>query len=368
MGVTAYALNDALAAKLWSKSLSVEATKALDIAPLFGESAKSVIQIKTETQKGVGDKVTFGLRMQLSGNGFTSSDRAEGNGEQLSTNSDAITIDELGNVVGIRSKFTIDQQRVPFNLRDEARDGLVDWFQLRTSVSFFNHACGYTAANSVSPLDGSGGVKFTANNLVTAPTRVIRPNQRANDGLLVAGDILTLSQIDAAVEIAKTGGAAGAPKMRPVKVEGMGEMWVMYIHPTQTTQLRTNTAQGQWFDIQKAAMQGGEITKNPIFDGALGVYNNVVLRESQQVTMGVAADGRTIIPTVRRAVLLGAQACTAAFGKGGSPEKFRWNEELYDHKRELEVSGWAIWGLKKTTFNGVDFAVIVIPTYAVNAG
>ncbi|SFV11689.1 MULTISPECIES: N4-gp56 family major capsid protein [unclassified Methylobacterium] len=367
MGVTAYALNDALAAKLWSKSLSVEATKALDIAPLFGESAKSVIQIKTETQKGVGDKVTFGLRMQLAGNGFTSSDRAEGNGEQLSTMSDAITIDELGNVVGIRSKFTIDQQRVPFNLRDEAKDGLSDWFQLRTSVSFFNHACGFTPANVVQ-VDGSGGVKFTGNNVVTAATRVIRPNGKANDGALGAGDGLTLAQIDAAVEIAKTGGAAGAPKMRPVKIDGMGEMWVMYIHPTQVTQLRINAGAGQWLDIQKAAMQGGEITKNPIFDGSLGVYNNVILRESQQVTLGVAPDGKTILPNVRRAVLLGAQAVTAAFGKGGGPEKFRWNEELYDHKRELEVSAWAIWGIKKTTYNGVDFAVIVIPTYAVNAG
>lgn len=367
MGITSYGLNDALAVKLWSKSLAAEATKALDIAPLFGESAGSIIQVKTETQKGVGDSVTFGLRMQLSGNGFSSSDRAEGNGEQLTTNSDKIVIDELGNVVGIRSKNTIDQQRVPFNLREEAKDGLVDWFQLRTSVSFFNHACGFTAANVVQA-DGSGGAKFTGNNVVTASTRVIRPNARANDGLLVAGDILTLDQIDAAVEIAKTGGAAGDVKMRPVKVKGMGEMWVMYIHPTQVTQLRRNTTAGQWFDIQKAALQGGEITKNPIFDGALGVYNNVVLRESQQVTMGVAADGKTIIPTVRRAVLLGAQAATAAFGKGGGEGKYRWNEELYDHKRELEVSAWAIWGIKKTTFNGRDFAAIVIPTYAVNAG
>ncbi|MFK5600252.1 N4-gp56 family major capsid protein [Methylobacterium sp. HMF5984] len=367
MGTTTYGLNDALAAKLWSMKLSTEATKALDIGPLFGESAKSVIQVKTETQKGTGDKVTFGLRMQLSGNGFTSSDRAEGNGEQLTTNSDAITIDELGNVVGIRSKNTIDSQRVPFNLRDEAKDGLVDWFQLRTSVTFFNHVCGYTPANFVQ-VDGSGGAKFTGNNVVTAATRVIRPNARANDGALVAGDILTLDQIDAAVEIAKTGGNAGGVKMRPITIDGMDECWVMYLHPTQVTQLRRNTAAGQWFDIQKAALQGGEITKNAIFNGSVGMYNKVILRESQQVTYGVAADGKTIIPTVRRAVLMGAQAATAAFGKSGGPTKYRWNEELYDHKRELEVSAWAIWGLKKTTFNGADFAAIVIPTYAVNAG
>ncbi|WP_430912879.1 N4-gp56 family major capsid protein [Methylobacterium sp. sgz302541] len=367
MAVTTYGLNDAMAAKIWSKKLATEAPKSLDIAPLFGESAKSIIHVKTETQKGTGDKVTFGLRMQLSGNGFTSSDRAEGNGEQLTTNSDAITIDELGNVVGIRSKNTIDSQRVPFNLRDEAHDGLVDWFQLRTSVTFFNHVCGFTAANVIA-VDGSGGVKFTGNNVVSAATRILRPNARANDGLLVAGDIMTLDLIDKAVEIAKTGGNAGDVKMRPADTGGMGEMWVMYLHPTQVTQLRTNTSAGQWLDIQKAAMQGGEVTKNPIFSGALGVYNNVILRESQQVTNGVGTDGKTILPTVRRAVLLGAQAATAAFGKGGGENKYRWNEELYDHKRELEVSAWAIWGLKKTTYNGRDFAAIVIPTYAVNAG
>ena len=72
MSVTSYGLNDALAVKLWSKKLATEATKALDIAPLFGEGDKSVIQVKTETQKGVGDKITFGLRMQLNGAGFTS--------------------------------------------------------------------------------------------------------------------------------------------------------------------------------------------------------------------------------------------------------------------------------------------------------
>jgi len=32
--------------------------------------------------------------------------------------------------------------------------------------------------------------------------------------------------------------------------------------------MRTNTSTGQWLDIQKSAMQGGEINDNPIFDGA----------------------------------------------------------------------------------------------------
>lgn len=364
MGTTSYGVNDALAVKLWSKKLAVEANKATDIAPLFGESDNSVIQVKTETQKGTGDKITFGLRMQLNGDGFTSSDEAEGNGEQLATNSDAVTIEELGHVVGVKSKNTIDAQRVPFDMREQARSGLADWFKLRKTVSFFNHACGFTPVNA---LPGSAALKYAANNPVTAATRILRPNARANDAALVAGDVLTLSAIDAMVEIAKTGGNAGAVMMRPVEIDGM-KVYVLYVHSTQVTQLRTNAGTGQWLDIQKAAMQGGEITKNPIFTGALGMYNGVVIRESQQVTPGVSTDGKTAVANTRRAVLMGAQAATVAFGKGGGADKYRWNEELYDHKRNLEVSAWAIWGMKKTTYGGQDFSAIVYPTYAVNAG
>lgn len=37
-------------------------------------------------------------------------------------------------VAGVKSDRTIDQQRVPFDLRAEARDGLADWYGKRLSV------------------------------------------------------------------------------------------------------------------------------------------------------------------------------------------------------------------------------------------
>ncbi|MGA4550578.1 N4-gp56 family major capsid protein [Methylorubrum aminovorans] len=360
MTYTAFAQNDPMAVKLWSKKLAVEANKSIDIDPLIGTSDASVIQEKEETKKGNGDQVTFGLRMQLKGAGFSSSDVAEGNGEQLGTNSDKVTIDELGHVVGVKSENTIDQQRVPFNLREQARSGLADWFQTRKTVSFFNHVCGFTPANA-NPF----GKKFTANNPVTAPSQgsILRPNGRANDAALVAGDIFTLDLIDKAVELAKTGGQGKKVMIRPVVVNGK-KFYILYLASEQVTSLRTNTAAGQWLDIQKAAMAGMESSKSPIFSGALGEYNGVILREAQDITQGVSADGSTAVPLTRRAVLLGAQAATIAYGKAGGDTRYRWNEELLDHKRNLEVSAWAIWGLKKTTYNGDDFGTVVIPTYA----
>ncbi len=352
MATTNFGLNDALAVKLWSKTLDVEALKYTEIAPLIGEDANSIIQRKTETQKGAGDKVTYGLRMQLSGDGFTENETAEGNGESLTIYSDAVVINELGHVVGVKSQHTIDAQRVPFDLRAEARDGLADWYAKRMSVSFFNQVCGYTAESRA---------KYTGLQATMPPSagRVLRQGSRTADENLTSSDTFNINLIDKAKEMAET----ASPKIRPIRI-GTQEKYVIYLHPYQVTDLRTTTATGQWLDIQKAAMTGGEITRNPIYTGALGEYNNVVIRSAFDVTPGVNSTTGQSIGTVRRAVFLGAQACMMSFGQKNSPSKYRWNEELFDHKRRLEVSAWSIWGLKKAQFNAVDFGTVVVGTYA----
>lgn len=366
MAYTSFPVNDALAVKLWSKTLDNEALKYTDIGPLIGDGPNAIIHRKTETSKGPGDQVTYGLRMQLSGAGFTENQLAEGNGESLTIYSDAIRINELGHVVGVKNGNTIDAQRVPFNLREEARDGLADWYAKRFSVAFFNQVCGFTLQNDV---------RYTGLNAVVAPSasRIIRQSQRASDDLLIATDTFTINLIDKAKEMAIT----ATPKIRPIAIGGgrtdngrrdynatLTDKYVMYMHPYQVTDLRTSTSTGQWLDITKAAMMGGKITGNPIYTGAIGEYNGVVLRSSYDVTNGISAGG-VVVPTVNRAVLLGGQACMMAFGQKDSPGKYRWNEELFDHKRRLEVSAWTIHGIKKTQYNSVDYGTVVVSTYSV---
>ncbi len=363
MATTSFGVNDALAVKLWSKKLDHEALKFTDIGPLIGTDPGSIIQLKTETSKGKGDQVTYGLRMQLAGAGFTENQLAEGNGESLTTYSDALLINELGHVVGVKSEDTIDQQRVNFNLRDEAKMGLSDWYAKRYSVAFFNQVCGYTLQSDV---------RFTGLNATIAPSssRIIRQSTRASDDLLVAGDTFTIDLIDKAKEAAIT----ATPKIRPINVVGMTQgkrdynktltdKYVMYMHPYQITDMRRNTSTGQWLDLTKAA-DTGRGYGGKIYTGAIGEYNGVILRSSFDVTNGISAGG-VLVSTVNRAVLLGGQACAMAFGQKNSMNKYRWNEELFDHKRRLEVSAWTIHGLKKIQFNSVDYGTVVVSTYSV---
>lgn len=362
MAYTSFAVNDAYAIKLWSKMLAVAEREALDIAPLMGSDDNSIIQMKTETSKGSGDQVTFGLRARLTGAGLTENETAEGNAESLSIYSDAVLINELGHNVGVKSQNTIDAQRVPFDLRMQARDGLGEWWADRKSVTFFNQVCGYTPANTVS---STSGPKFTGLNTVVAPSsgrRIVAGSGSADENI-TSSDIFTLDLIDAAVEMAKV----GSNMVRPIRIGGQPK-YVIYLHPYQVTSLRTNSATGQWLDIQKAAMMGGQVTNNPIYSGALGEYNGVIIRQSQDVTQGVSGASGAAITTVRRAVLLGAQAAVVGYGQANyGPMKYRWNEELLDHKRKLEVSAWSIWGMKKVRFNSADFGTVVVSTYATAA-
>jgi hypothetical protein len=126
--------------------------------------------------------------------------------------------------------------------------------------------------------------------------------------------------------------------------------------------LRTNTNTGAWLDIQKAAMQGGEIEENPIFTGALGVYNGVVLHEWTRLPGG-SDKPVSFNSIVRRNVFAGAQAAAFAWGQGYSSEP-KYVEDYFDYERQFGVSVQTIAGCKKLRFNSIDFATIVISSAA----
>jgi len=347
MALTSYGVNAPEAVKLWSKTLAREALKATWIGKFIGEGSDALLQERNDFKKSAGDRLTTTLRMQLTGDGVLGDGTLEGNEERLTTYTDNLLIDQLRHAVRSAGKMT--EQRIPWSIREEAKDGLVDWWAGRMDTAFFNQLCGFTPQTDL---------RYTGNNAVLAPTNVIRPNSRANDQSLVAGDEMTLQLIDTAVAAAKL----STPVLRPLKINGE-DKYVLFLHTNQATQLRTNTATGQWLDIQKAALAGGIGARSPIYTGALGEYNGVVLHESTRVTFGVnGATGAAEIDT-RRAVLCGAQAGIIGFGGGMSYGGWDWNEELFDYGNQLGVEAGAIFGLKATRYNSADFSKIGIHTF-----
>lgn len=351
MATTSFGVNDALAVKLWSKELAVEALKKTYFANFIGSGASSLIQLKTETSKGAGDKITYGLRMQASGDGVLGDGVLEGNEESLTTYSDAVLIDQLrhAHVTGGR----VSEQRVPFDLRQECKDSLSDWWANRMDFAFANQICGNT---------GVADTRYTGNQAAIAPSsgNIVYPAAARNsEATINSSDTFTLTMIDKAVEKART----LTPMIRPLKING-SDYYVAFLHDYQVTSLRTNTSTGQWLDIQKSVLTGGQIDDNPILTGALGQYNGVLLYRWNRIPVAPssAAAGAG---NVRRAVLCGAQAAMLAFGQDNGPSKFTWVEKLFDYDNRFGVAAGTIFGLKKTVFNSADFATVLMPTYAV---
>ena len=338
MATTSYPLNHPMAVKHWSGDLFKEALKKTYAMRFMGTSSGSLCQVRNET-KSEGDRIRIGLRMQLTGAGIQGDGTLEGNEEALSVYHDDVYIDQLRHAV--RSSGKMSEQRVPFTVRNEARDGLADWWADRFDDAFFNQLCGNTAV---------ADVRLTGMQAAVAPSNVQLTGTSSASDTVIFG----LRHIDYATEIAKE---ATLP-VRPIKAGG--DNYCVFMHTYQATDLRAAFAAGDWGDVQKAAITGGETSKNPIFTGALGVYGGSILHESTRIPTGASTSHR-------RAILCGAQAAAVAFGGSSSVgTKFSWVEELFDYENQLGVAGGSIFGLKKLQFDSNDFGVVTIPTYAVS--
>lgn len=354
MAQTAYGVNAPEARKAWEKAVAIETLDKTYIGQFIGKDDNSLIQEKGDMKKDKGDKVTFTLRMQLTGRGVQGDAVLKGNEEALTTYTDSVLIDQRRHAASAGGRMS--RQRVPWDVRMQCSNALSDWAADLMDQSFFNQVCGVT---------NEGDTLYTGNNAATAPSRIIRPNSLTTDQAVQADNTATFTTalIDR-VKVKATANATGTPNIRPIKINGR-DHYVMFLHPFQVYQLRQSAATaGSWADIQKASIQGGETTGNPIFTGALGMWNNVVLHESNRIPYGIHGSTGANQTSTRRAVFCGAQAGALAFGQGFSFEKFDWVEELDDYENQLGVGGGAIFGLKKTVFNSVDFGTVVATTYS----
>lgn len=217
----------------------------------------------------------------------------------------------------------------------------------------------------------AAGYSGFANNPLVAPDNYHKIIQGGKTKSTLAattngagGDAMTLSSIDQALARASVmgGGTTGIPAIEPCMIEGE-EHYVCVMHPFQEYAIRTNASTGQWLDIQKAAA-AAEGRNNPIFKGALGMYNNVVLHKHKAVVRFNDYGGAGNVPAAR-ALFMGRQAGVVAFGSPGTDLRFDWHEESRDNGNQAVITTSSIFGVKKTSFRtddhgSLDFGVIAI--------
>lgn len=353
-------VQDALVKKLWSKALWAEAQTENYFAQFTGKLVPSLDKMNVEgfnniicqmddLTKDSGDAITVPLVMKLVGAGVTGDNTLEGNEEKMTLYDWQIIVEQYRHAVRLKGKKA--EQDSAVSLRPTAKALLKTWLAEKRDTKMFD-------ALSYAPTSGRH---------------------------LYAGDATSLAELEASdtmsttlISKAKLKAGFCSPKIRPVIIKGK-KWFVMLVSPFQANALKNEDT---FVNAQKDALPRG--VDHPIFTGALGAWDGVVIHEHENVwyraiggstesgtTTGLWEDewlhtatgsdltGTTVIGNgaIARALFLGAQAGVYAYAQ--LPD---WVEEVFDYKNKWGYATSIIFEAGKPKFNGEDYGVIAVDT------
>lgn len=373
MAQTVIPVGDPKAVKKYSAFLALDTPKKSYWTRRFmgvGETASMPVQQLNELENDAGEQISFDLTMQLTMQPIEGDDVLENKEEGLNFYTDSVKIDQLR--LGVNSGGKMTRKRTVHKMRKIARARQSELWARVFDELFFMYGSGARGINAeyVYPTAYTG----FAGNAMTAPDaeHIMVANNKTKATLLEA-DKMTLIEVDKMKARATMmgggsgGGGAGTdgntqtPQLQPIKIDGE-EHYVCVMNAWQVFDLRTATTTGGWLDVQKAVASATG-RKNPIFLGGLGMHNNVVLHEHKSVVrFSDYGAGGTF--AAARALFLGEQAMVCAFGSPGTGLRFGWHEETRDNGNQLIISSSTICGIKKVTYNGKDYGIMVNDTAA----
>jgi N4-gp56 family major capsid protein len=363
MGQTIIGVNDPKAVKKYSAFLAVDVARDSYFSRKFmgGPDSSMPIHLLKELESEAGDTISFDLSMQLKMQPVEGDSPLEGKEEDLKFYTDSVQIDQMRG--GVNTGGRMSRKRTIYDLRDVARKRQGEWWARVFDELFMMYLSGARGVNAdyVFPAGYAG----FAGNALSAPDsgHIIYAGSAGTKSGMVSSDKMSLTYIDKAIALASMmgGGIQGVPKIQPILINGE-KHFVLVMNPWQVYDLRTSTNSGQWMDIQKAAA-AAEGRKSPIFQGGLGMYNNVVLHEHQAVIrFSDYGSGQNV--EAARAIFLGFQAAVLAFGTSGTGLRFGWHEEERDNGNQVVITTHSIFGINKVTFNGLDFGIMAIDSAA----
>lgn len=360
---TVIGLNDSKARKLWSANLFVAISRESYWQRKYmgsGEETPMPVMLLTELEREAGEQISYDLSVQIGGEPIEGDTKAEGLGEQLRFFTDRVYINQARKPVSCGGRMT--RKRTVHDLRKIGRNKLRDYWARLFDEQFFMYGSGARGINEDFnlPLGYAG----RANNAFQAPDsgHVLYGDGSSKATLTTAG-IMTRAVIERANTKVNTlgGGTTDTAEIQPIRINGI-EANVLVMHPFQFHSLKTNTDSGGWLDVTKA-LATADGKNNPIFTGAEGMIGGTILHHHRSVIrFNDYGAGSNVVAA--RALFLGRQAMVCAFGSPGDGMRMSWSEKEMDHGNDIEICAGAIFGIKKSQFNGSDFGLLSIDTAA----
>ncbi len=299
MAATEIGTSHGLTLEQWNASLYETYQEKTFWGKFKGMDENSPIQVKRDLSKSKGDTVTFGLAGTLVGAGVAGNSPLSytgttgigtGNEEAMVFYDQGVVIDQIRN--GTRIAGAMDEQRVAFSLRNQAKGQLTTWMANNEDAAVF------TAINTCDIVDISAThTAVTLDSIVDMKKEAMFPS-------------------------------GATKKIRPIRLADGEEVFVLGLNPLDAAALKKSD------DFKQIHIDAGARgDKNRIYSGALGMYNGVIIHEHSD--FGAATP-----------VLFGAQAAFLAYA-----DEVLYGEEEFDYGNQTGFMIGSIRGVELAVFN-----------------
>lgn len=330
----------ALRVKQWDDNYFSEYIRGNRLARYMGTDENSIVQVREQLTKKKGDTIYFELVNKLKGQGKKNNATLQGFEEDLSQRSWPLTVSLYRHGV---TTAEFEEQVTAISLRDAGKAALMSWSMEHTRDKFLG-ALGSKDAVLAGAGQSTGPDSYSGNPSafqVANATALNTWTTNNRDRTLYGGLISNGSSNVFATALATVGTAAGkltsgavsvmkrmaktsTPKIRPIKVNGDEEWYVMFAHSNcfRDLKLDTNIVQSRQYAMDRGM-------DNPLFTDGDIVWDGVIVREIPELNQNAwLAQGLTSVD-VGENYLCGAQALGYALAQ-------RWNTRTQDMDYETK--------------------------------
>ncbi len=347
----------------WAAKFFAEFVRDSQFARYMGSTENDVIQIKMDLQSKPGKILSLPLVTRLTNSGVSGDNTLEGNEESLGNYNHDINIEQIRNAVKVGK---MAQKETAINILEAARTMLKLWCldDLRDDIL---QALGSPNTDGVtayaSCTEAQKDAWEAANNLTDPDNRILFGAVLSNSsgdhsaglgGVDSTTDVLDFDIVQLAKRLAKSKRPAGAAtrNIRPIRIKGGSEYYVMFCETFSFRDLKTDTETIH----QNAGVRGKD---NPLFQDPDLMLDGVICVEVPEISVisGVGASSIDVGPNY----LCGAQAVGVAWAQ---KSKFVIKRDMdYDNQTGVAVS--EVRGVEKLTYNSVQNGVVTVYTSGV---
>jgi hypothetical protein len=363
-GSTGYNINDPRTQKVWSKKFFKFMLENMVLSNYMGTDMNSPISKITDLTAKKGGSVVFEMEAPLLGNGIGDNGRfiaVDGsntfNTESMKDYNFTVFIHERGNAVQAAGKIT--NQYTSTDVKTSGLRRLGVWMAEALEDDLIAAGSGVgnvlqdgTARTGIETVNGSnptqnryfaigehvttGVIQYctidgTASSLITGvanlPLNSFTADAQGVDTRFGTHVIEFLKRKARQVILGSYGGTTlKVPKLSPCKIDGK-DAYCLVISRLQEKSLKADL---RWNESQQMANVRGE--KNPLFSGAIGIWDGVIIKVSERIQSRLGAGGVTVTEyfndfdaatvdfvtdtvLVDRGLFLGANGIVVAYGQ-----------------------------------------------------